>query len=373
MKQEFHKLLAGALALYALTPGWALGKPVTDCPLRDAPFSAESPLIDILLNPQAKAILEKTSGRSFDKGPAAFVGTKPPTFAAILTLRSAAMFTGLKPEALPDLDAELRRVPVTQADKIARCERYDNDVPKFAPGIGKPRILLFEKINGFRDSPSVDAAHAAFIAMGQRNGWSVATTDKGGAINARTLKQFDVVVWNNISGDVLTLSQRKAFQKYIDGGGGFFAVHGSAGDPAYFWDWYADRLIGARFLAHPMAPQFQEARIVTDKAHLIAAGLPMEWKMTDEWYSFKTNPRSVGAKVILTLDESSYSPVGPRGADLKMGDHPLAWTNCVGKGRMFYSAIGHLPETYIQPQHLAMLEAAMRWVALDRKACAGNP
>ena len=40
---------------------------------------------------------------------------------------------------------------------------------------------------------------------------------------------------------------------------------------------------------------------------------------------------------------------------------------------MFYSAIGHLPETYSQPQHVALLENAMRWVALDRKACAGRP
>jgi type 1 glutamine amidotransferase len=246
-------------------------------------------------------------------------------------------------------------------------------VPTFTLEPGKTHILLFEKINGFRDSPSVEAAHAAFVAMGKRNGWSVVTTDKGGAINAKTLEQFDVVVWNNISGDVLTMSQRKALQRYIEGGGGFFAVHGSAGDPAYFWDWYADVLIGARFLAHPMDPQFQDARIVTDKAHPLAAALPMEWTMKDEWYSFRTNPRSVGANVVLALDESSYSPIGPRGADLKMGDHPLAWTNCIKKGRMFYSAIGHLPETYNQPHHVALLDAAMRWVALDRKACDERP
>ena len=50
-------------------------------------------------------------------------------------------------------------------------------------------------------------------------------------------------------------------------------------------------------------------------------------------------------------------------------DHPLAWTNCIGKGRMFYSAIGHMPETYSQPQHVAMLEAAIGWAAGERKAC----
>ena len=154
MSRFTRTLVPVALAFFAMLPGVAAAKPVTDCPLRDAPFSAQSPLIDILLNPQAKAILEKTSGRSLDKAPPAFIGTKPPTFAAILTMRSAAMFTGLKPEAVPEIDAALRKLPVTAADKIARCERYDNDVPKFDPATGKPRVLLFEKITGFRDSPS---------------------------------------------------------------------------------------------------------------------------------------------------------------------------------------------------------------------------
>jgi len=364
-----RKMIAAALGLCAMVTAGAAAKPVTDCPLRDMPFSADSPLIDILLNPQAKAIVEKASGRSFDKGPAMYVGTKAPTFAAILSLKSAAMFTGLKSDVLPGIDAELRRIPVTQADKVARCERYDNDMPSLKRVPGKLNILLFEKITGFKDTPSVEAARAGFEAMAARKGWAIASTDKGGAINARTLRQFDVVIWNNISGDVLTLSQRKALQAYLEGGGGFVAVHGSAGDPAYFWDWYADTLIGARFKAHPMNPQFQQARIAVDAAHPLAAGLPSEWSMTDEWYSFRTNPREAGAKVVLTLDESSYSPIGPMESDLRMGDHPLAWTNCVGKGRMFYSAIGHLPETYSQPQHVALLESAVQWAGLDQKAC----
>ena len=364
-----RSLMAAALALCAMVPTGVAAKPVTDCPLRDMPFSADSPLVDILLNPQARAMVEEASGRTFDTLPARFAGTKAPTFAAILTLKSAAMFTGLKPDMLPGIDAALRQIPVTGADRVARCERYDNDVPSLRRVPGKLNILLFEKITGFKDTPSVEAAHAGFAAIAARKQWAIAATDKGGAFNAKTLRQFDVVIWNNISGDALTVSQRKALQSYLKGGGGFVAVHGSAGDPAYFWDWYADTLIGARFKAHPMNPQFQPARVAVDATHPLAAGLPAEWTMTDEWYSFRTNPRLAGAKVVLTLDESSYSPVGPMDSDLRMGDHPLAWTNCVGKGRMFYSAIGHLPETYSHPQHVALLESAVQWAGLDHKSC----
>lgn len=352
-------LLAGSAANAAA--------PVTDCPMRDAPFSIDTPLIDILLSPAAKAVLEKAAPGRFSKLPPRFAGTQPPTFSAILSLREAGMF-GLKPEALPAIDKELRALPVTAADKVARCARYDNDRPAFKLPAGKPHLLLFEKINGFRDEPSVNAAHAAFVAMAERKGWAIATTDKGGAFNPKTLRQFDAVIWNNISGDVLTLSQRRAFQDWLDKGGAFVGIHGTAGDPVYFWDWYVDKLLGARFLMHPMGPQFQDARVVVDQSHPISKVLPPEWTMNDEWYSFKTNPRAAGARVIATLDEGTYSPVGPMGINLRMGDHPIAWTNCIGKGRMFYSAIGHRPETYSEPHYVAMLEAAIDWAAVSGKA-----
>ncbi len=358
-------LILAALAVLGAIP--ASARPVTDCPLRDAPFSADSPLIDILLSPAAKAVLTRAAPGRLDAIPPRFAGTTPPTFAAILSVREAAMFTGLKPDQLTAVDRELRALPVTAADKVARCARYDNDVPSFDLPSGKPHLLLFEKINGFKDEPSVNAAHAAFLAMAQRKGWAIVATDKGGAFNPATLRRFDAVIWNNISGDVLTLSQRRALKDYLAHGGAFVGVHGSAGDPVYFWDWYADKLIGARFLAHPMAPQFQDARVVVNKSHPLASVLPADWVMKDEWYSFKTNPRAAGAKVIATLDESTYSPVGMGKMDLRMGDHPIAWTNCIGRGRMFYSAIGHRPETYSDPHYVALLEAAIDWAAVTGK------
>lgn len=366
--KTFALAVAAACGLAGAAPVQA--RPVTDCPLRDAPFSVNSPLVDILLSPAARALVEQETKSDFSKGPPRITGTTPPTFAAILTLKEAGRFTRLKPDQLGPLDAKLRALPVTAADKVARCARYDNDVPKFDLPRGRRQVLLFEKINGFKDEPSVNAARAALTAMAERKGWALVTTEKGGTFNPRTLAQFDAVIWNNISGDVLTLAQRRAFQQYLQKGGAYVGIHGSAGDPAYFWDWYADTLLGARFLAHPMEPQFQDARVVVEgRDSPIAAGLPAEWTMNDEWYSFKTNPRATGATVIATLDESTYQPVGPMNVNLRMGDHPIAWARCIGKGRMFYSAIGHRPETYAQPQNVAMLEGALDWAMAGSKDC----
>ncbi|HEX7820584.1 MAG TPA: ThuA domain-containing protein [Sphingobium sp.] len=356
--------LAAAVVLSASPAAAKVASKVTDCPLRDTPFSLASPFMDILLSPAASAVVDSEAPGLLAKLPPRFAGKTAPSFAAILTLREASGFLRLGNDKLEAIGEKLKSVPVTQADREARCVRYDNDRPDFTLPAGRPRILLFEKMTGFRDGPSVEAAHAAFVAMAQREGWAMVATDKGGAMTPSILSRFDAVIWNNVSGDVLTLSQRKAFQDYLNRGGGFIGIHGSAGDPVSFWDWYVDTLIGARFAGHPLAKQFQDARIVVEgKNNPVAQGLPAEWVMNDEWYSFRNNPRSSGSTIIATLDEASYAPVGMGTQNLRMGDHPIVWTRCVGRGRIFYSAIGHRPETYSDPRYVTLLENAVGWVA----------
>lgn len=361
--------MIAAATLAMATPALAAA-PVTDCPNRDTPFSASAPLIDVLTSDRARAVLNQIMPNEMAKVPPFFFGTQVPTFSAILSLNEAGSFLGSSPDKIAAADAALRALPVTDADRTARCARFDNDVPTFARMKSKVKVLVFEKINGFKDTPSVDAAHAALQAMAARKRWALQFTDKGGAFNPQTLKQFDVVLWNNNSGDVLTLAQRAAFQSWLKAGGAFVGIHGAAGDPVYFWDWYPDKLIGARFAGHPRDPQFQEARVAVIADHPLAKGLPAQWRMTEEWYSFKSNPRLAGAKPVLLLDESTYRPNDPKAPGLVMGDdHPLAWTNCMGKGRVFYSAIGHRPENYTEPNHVRLLENAIGWAATDRKAC----
>jgi uncharacterized protein len=359
------KLTAATIlaALFASTPVQA----AIDCPLRDAPFTLNSPLYDVLLSPTAKAAVDAVQPGFTASIPPFFASLQTPSFGTILTLKAVTRFTGKIDEAQQArLDTALRAVPVTATDKVARCARYDNDKPVFgkAPA-GKLRVLLFEKMTGFRDGPSVEAAKKAISAMAQSNGWHLAVTDKGGAINTATLKQFDVVIWNNISGDVLTLTQRKAFTNWMNKGGGFVGMHGSGGDPVYFWDWYADSLLGARFTGHPSDPQFQSATVnIESSPSGIGAGLPATFTMNDEWYSFEKSARLSGSHVIATLDETTYKQVGRFGTNIVMGkDHPIVWTRCVGDGRSFYSAIGHRPEIYGEPNHVKLLEVAIMWAA----------
>ncbi|KGB54482.1 hypothetical protein FG91_01882 [Sphingopyxis sp. LC81] len=346
-------------AAVAAAPGAAI-----DCPLRDQPYSVQSPLVDVLLNPRAKAVMDRETPDLLKGFPPEMLRTTTPSFAAILTPKSVLDLKRVPAETVARLDAALAAVALADEDRTARCARYDNDRPQLARTPGKVRVLLFEKMTGFRDGPSVDAARTAFEDMAKRNGWSLTVTDKGGAFTPETLRGFDTVIWNNVSGDVLTMAQRRAFQNWMEKGGGYVGIHGSGGDPATFWDWYVDKLVGARFIGHPNSPQFQNAKLVVETAPSgIASDLAPGWEMTDEWYSFAASPRTTGATVIARLDEASYTPGNSFGRDLKMGDHPIAWTRCVGNGRSFYSAIGHVPATYAEPHHLKLLEQAILWAA----------
>jgi type 1 glutamine amidotransferase len=336
----------------------------TDCPAAFRPFSTDTPLLDLLLNSAAKEIVDRDLPGFLAGLPRFLTGATPPTLADVLTIKViASEFVPVPKSTLDKLDKELAAVPLTREAALVRCARYDETPPVLPEIPTHPAILVFSKSNGFRDDPSVNAGAAALKAMGERRHWSTVFSDNAAVFNAADLKRFDAVVWNNVSGDVLTVPQRRDFKAYIENGGGFAGFHGSGGDPYYDWDWYADTLIGARFLNHPMAPQFQAAKLHVDDARdPIVRNLPAEWTMTDEWYSFKTDPRAKGAHILVTLDETTYKPMS-RNMDIHMGDHPIVWTQCVGNGRSFYSAIGHRPEGYSEPNTNKLLEQGVAWAA----------
>jgi len=337
----------------------------TNCPAAFRAYSSGgTPLLDLLINPAAKAVVDRDLPGFLDRLPKMLSGATPPTLADVLTIRiMASEFVPIPEATLNKLDQDLAAIPLTHESAVARCARYDHTPPALPAKLDHPAILVFSKSNGFRDDPSVNAGLAALKEIGERHHYSMFFTENAAVFNTADLKHFDAVVWNNVSGDVLTVDQRSDFKAYILHGGGFAGFHGSGGDPYYDWDWYADTLIGARFLSHPMGPQFQPAKLKVDDPHdSITSSVTPEWTMTDEWYSFKSNPRSKGAHVLVTLDESTYSPMS-RNLDLHMGDHPIAWTQCIGNGRSFYTAIGHRPEGYTEPNTNKLLDAGVAWAA----------
>ncbi len=240
---------------------------------------------------------------------------------------------------------------------------YETERPEL-PALTKPAMLVFSKTNGFIHKEAIPVAKEMLKKIADEAGMAIYFTDSGAVHNAGDLSTFDLIVWNNVSGDVLTVGQRAALKQYLETGGGFVGLHASGGDFEYDWKWYPESLIKAQFIGHPTDPQFQTATIrIDDPQDPIVAHLGESWVREDEWYSFERSPRKAGVHVLATLDESTYEPKFMV-KSIRMGDdHPIIWKHCLGNGRVFYSALGHTAETYREPEYIELVARAVGWAA----------
>ena len=239
---------------------------------------------------------------------------------------------------------------------------YDTVAPELPAFSGQTQVLVFSKTNGFRHLEGLPAGNALLEKLAKKNGWDVFLTENAAIHNAEDLAKFDLLVWANVSGDVLTTEQREAFKSYIETGGSVLALHATGGDPEYQWDWHPQEFIRAQFSGHPMFPQFRTATVtVEDRTHPSTRHLPEGWEMEEEWYSFETTPRA-RVQVLVSVDETQYDIPDY----LAMGeDHPLIWHHSVGQGRVYYSALGHQAKAYDDPLYQTLLEEAMRWLIAE--------
>ncbi|WP_331973566.1 ThuA domain-containing protein, partial [Actinophytocola sp.] len=214
------------------------------------------------------------------------------------------------------------------------------------------KALVFAKTTGFRHD-SIPDGIAAIQKLGQDHGFAVDATEDDTLFTDDNLAQYDVVIFLSTTGDPLgTQAEKDAFQRYIEGGGGFVGVHAAA-DSGYDWEWYGG-LVGGYFKQHPA---IQQATVkVEDPAHPSTAGLPTTLSRTDEWYDYQVDPRGT-VHVLTSLDEKTYTG-GTMGFD-----HPNTWCQDYDGGRSWYTGLGHTKESYVEPEFLHLLLGGIQTAA----------
>jgi type 1 glutamine amidotransferase len=212
------------------------------------------------------------------------------------------------------------------------------------------RVLMLTATAGFRHD-SIPAARAAVAAIAARSSDIVVTaTENLADVSASRLASTEVLMFALTTGELaFDEAQKRAIVEFVNGGGGFIGFH-SATDTLYEWPDYG-RIVGAYFKEHPWV---QPATVtVEDRAHPTTSGLGSAFSLTEEFYVFRVNPRGA-VHVLLTLDPAS---VGAQ------GDFPLAWTQTIGRGRSYYNALGHFPDTWNDGRFQMQIAAAIRWTA----------
>jgi type 1 glutamine amidotransferase len=243
---------------------------------------------------------------------------------------------------------------------------HDTVAPAIPVGVVSPAVLVFSKTNSFRHREGIEGGARALQEIVNMHNWGLFHTENGAVFNPQDLARFEAVVFLNASGDILNEEQEQAFETWLQAGGGWLGIHSAGDDSHLAWGWYRDNLIGATFTAHIMDPQFQRANVVLEyHDHPVLKDIPDIWQHEEEWYSWERSPRVEGFTILATIDEDSYSPVQKfmgEERDLRMGDHPVVWANCVGTGRSVYMAMGHKAEAFAQPQFRRLISNALAWL-----------
>lgn len=230
----------------------------------------------------------------------------------------------------------------------------------------KKRILVIGQTKGFQHD-SVPVAMAYIWKWGHDTGlWEAylrtdteLITKKNLGANAKTLPDFDAIVFDNTTGEMDLDDQQKAdlLSSVRDDGKGFVAVH-AANDCNYKWEEYGV-LTGGWFDQHPWNT-FEAPIVLEDGTFPATKHFPKAFVKRDEIYQTKNWSRDK-VNVLMRLDETKLNYENNPRVHRADRDFAVAWAKMYGKGRVFYSTLGHTNESWDDPDVQTMYFEAIRW------------
>jgi type 1 glutamine amidotransferase len=162
------------------------------------------------------------------------------------------------------------------------------------------------------------------------------------------LSRYQVIIPNWTMG-ALTPEATKNLTGAIRDGVGLGGIHGGMGDAIrgnadYEW------MVGGHFVGHPHVGDYTVELSGGD--HPITRGLPRSFPYRSEEYYLLTDPANN------VLAQASYTHEG------KTCLMPIAWTKQWGKGRIFYSSLGHDPKEFDEfPVSFDLAIRGISWAA----------
>jgi putative membrane-bound dehydrogenase-like protein len=207
------------------------------------------------------------------------------------------------------------------------------------PSAENPLRVLFLGDNGPHKPAERSRQLLPYLAS---RGIDARYSEDPGDLNPQRLGEFDVLLIyaNN---EQITPEQEQALLGFVEGGGGFVPVHCASycfhNSPKYI------DLVGAQFKSH--GGEVFKARI-TQPEHPAMLGLH-EFSSWDETYVH--DKHNEDRTVVMVREEKDGRA------------EPYSWTREVGKGRVFYTALGHDERTWGEMGFLRLVENGIRWAA----------
>lgn len=207
------------------------------------------------------------------------------------------------------------------------------------------------------------AARVWLDKLAAENNFAVDYIENTDKINDAFLSQYQLFIQLDFPPYAWTPTAGAAFEKYIkEGKGGWIGFHHATllgeFDGYPMWNWFSEFMGGIRYKNY--IPTFASGKVtVEDKMHPVMKGVPAAFNIkTEEWYIYDKNPRP-NVKVIASVDESTYQP----DSKIKMGDHPVIWSNPKVAAKNVYIFMGHSPDLFENEAYKTVFKNAIFWAA----------
>ena len=228
------------------------------------------------------------------------------------------------------------------------------------------RVLVLAERGGF---------HEGFTATGlqwledqkERLNMELTVLNSAKEIPEGEIKKYHLVLQLNYPPYAWSEASQQDMQEYIDRGiGGYIGFHHASllgeFDGYQMWPWFSDFLGKIRYKNY-IAETTEGTVQVEDRQHPVMQNVPGTFVVAeDEWYTYESDPRP-NVHVLAHVDECSYTVK----TDIKMGDHPVIWTNPQKRARNVYFQFGHSKLLFENPAFLTLFENALRWTLNDEK------
>ncbi len=282
-----------------------------------------------------------------------------PCLLALVTLLGACslIYAQDKKKAAPKTWEEKAAARFGDTPKPDQKEKIDASLPTATVKPKKARkILVFWRCEGFIHTSIPFGNYAVEKIAASTNAFSVDLADDYDVFTTKNLAKYDAILFNNTTHLKPNKEQQEAILDFIKGGKGIAGFHAAA-DNFGGWD-EGVAMIGGIFNGHPWTAGGKWAFKLDDPNHRLNAAFNGKgfWH-TDEiyWYKPESFQGRERLRVLLSLDMSKATNIKPIDGDKhkaklrgekKDVDVPVTWIREIGKGRLFFTNLGHRDDTF---------------------------
>lgn len=199
-----------------------------------------------------------------------------------------------------------------------------------------------------------DKCRDIFVPWMESEGAAVTVSNTLDSYTQLDLKSFDLIVQTWTMGTI-TGPQEKALLEAVKSGVGIAGWHGGLGD-SFRNNTEYQFMVGGQWVAHPGGVIDYSVQ-VRDKKDPVTKGLT-DFNMHSEQYYVQVDPN---VKVLATTTFTDKNADWIGGSVI-----PVAWKKAYGKGRVFYSSLGHVAADFNVQQALEIQKRGIRWACMSK-------